>query len=132
MFSVFCREAVPLRSAPLLLRSLKVHRPSMEVSDKKSHLDHAVSSKTSHKNNVPPNALRTRPYWGSKKIEKVGTQQKLMSFSKVRGQCVAHPCCRVSPSLGCLKRIKLNSKSIKASHGSLSQCAGGKASQGPN
>ena len=60
---------VKLRSAPsLLVRSLKVHRPSMEVlANKQSHLDHVVSSKLAIKQCSPLMPSEQWPYWGSKK-----------------------------------------------------------------
>ena len=62
---------VKLRSAPsLLVRSLKVHRPSMEVSaNKQSHLDHVVSSKLAIKQ-VSPQCPQNSDHIGAAKRSK--------------------------------------------------------------
>ncbi len=86
-FQIFCRSWSWGQLRPCWFGRWKITKAEHgSVSQQESHLDHAVSSKTSHKNNVPPNALRTRPYWGSKKIEKQKWRpnKNWMSFSKLR------------------------------------------------
>ena len=77
-----------LRSAPsLLLRSLKVHRPRNWKCQTKNHIWTVRFRPKLATKKGSPQCLRTRPYWGSKKIEKQkwGPNKNWCPFPKWEG-----------------------------------------------